>query len=98
QQDGSRVVVDDERGLRAGEGAEVLSEQGIAVAAPAGHQVELQVRGVARRPDERRDRLLGERGAAEVRVQDDAARVDDPYEAVGRGGPEARSHPAQDLL
>ena len=54
QEHGGRVVVDDERGLGAGERAQVVGDERVAVAAPAGGEVELEVDGAARGRDDRR--------------------------------------------
>ena len=62
QQDGGGVVVDDERRLGAGERAQIVGDQVVAVAAPAGVEVELEVDGLAARAvDKRVDRRVGER-------------------------------------
>ena len=74
QQHRGGVVVDREGGLGAGEVAEQRLEVGIALAAPAGPEVELEVGG-AGRLGHRRQRLRRQRGAAEIGVQHRAGQV-----------------------
>ena len=80
EQHGGGVVVGDQGGLGAGQGAQQFLGLPAAPAALAGPEVHLQV-GVARcdLPDGL-DGLGGERGAAQVRVDDDPGRVDDALE------------------
>ena len=76
QEDGGRAVVDDGRGLGAQEVAQARSGVGLAVAALAAREVELQVRvGRSDLRDPGR-RFPREGSAAEVRVDDDAGRVE----------------------
>ena len=74
------VVVDDERRLGAGQPTQDVRDVILPRPARAGAQVVLEVRVAARDLVDPRDRLLGERSAAEVRVHDHAGRVEDAPE------------------
>jgi hypothetical protein len=80
EQHGGGVVVHHQPGLGARERAQILRDERVPVAPLAGEEVDLQVGRVPCRGDDRRDRLLGERGPAEVRVQHDTGRVHDAPE------------------
>jgi hypothetical protein len=75
EQQRGRVVVDDDRRLRSREPAQQRRQVVLARAARAGGEVVLEVR-VAARGRDALERRRGERGAAEVRVHDDAGRVE----------------------
>ena len=78
EQDRGRVVVHDERGLRARQAAQDAGDVILPRAAAAGGHVVLQVRVAARDLAHAVERSLGERRAPEVRVHDHAGGVDDP--------------------
>jgi hypothetical protein len=81
EQDGARIVVDDQRGLRAGQPAQ--DRRDVVLPRPAGAlgEVVLEVGVAARGVDDPRERLLCERRPAEVRVDDDARRVEHTLQA-----------------
>ena len=76
QQHRRRAVVDDERVLGAGQRREELGDVLVPRAAPPRIEPVLEVRVAARDRGHARDRVLGQRRAPEVRVQDDAGRVE----------------------
>ncbi len=71
------VVVDDERRLRARQPPQDRRDVVLPRAARAGVEVVLEVRVAAAGLDDARERLLRERRAPEIRVDDDARRVED---------------------
>ena len=75
QQQGGRVVVDAQPGLRAGHLTQQRLQPRRARAASAGLEIELQVDGAASRLGRSPDRFRGHRRAAEIGVHDDAGRV-----------------------
>ncbi len=75
------VVVHDERRLGAGQPPENRGDVILPRAARAVAQVELEVRVAPRNLDDLRERLGGERRAAEIRVHDHAGRIEDAAEA-----------------
>ena len=97
EQQGGRVVVDDERGLGAGQPPQRGRHVILPRAARARRDVVLEV-GVAAadllQPLERR---AGKRRAAEVRVQDDAGRVQDAPEARARCRLDLRERPLDEV-
>ena len=79
QQHGGGVVVDDGRGLGAGQFARAGRDVVVALAAPAGRRGRIPARtasGASRRPAAC-DRFLGKHGAAEIGVQHGAGEVED---------------------
>ena len=76
EQHGRGVVVDDERRLGAGQPPQDRRAVILPRAALAGVEVVLEVRVAAPHLDDALERLLGERRPAEVRVDDDAGRVE----------------------
>ena len=76
EQDRRGVVVDDERSLAAGQPVEDLRDVILARASGALVKVVLEVRVAASGLNHPLERLLGERRAAEVRVDDDTCRVE----------------------
>ena len=84
------VVVDDERRLGAGQPAQDRGHVILARAALAAREVVLEVRVAARRLGHARERRLGERRAAEVRVDDHAGRVQHAAAGSARGRRAAR--------
>src|SRR5438067_3636825 len=89
EQDGGRVVVDDECGLASEKRGQQAPDQAGTFAALARLEVELEV-AVAGREPEGVHRRLRERRAAEVGVEDDAARVDDAAQPRRDAGAEPR--------
>jgi hypothetical protein len=82
-----RVVVDDERGLRAGQAAQHAGEVGLTRAAAAAVEVVLKVRVGAADLQQPGQGRPSERRPAEVRVDDHARRVEDaakPWLCRGR--------------
>src|SRR5581483_4653417 len=75
------VVVDDERRLRSGQSADERGEMVLPRPALAALEVELEVGVAARCLVHPRESFGSERGPAEVRVQDDARRVQNAPEA-----------------
>ena len=90
EQHRGRVVVDDERGLCAGEAPQESGEVVLARAARAGRQVVLEVGVAGAHLADALERRLGERRSAEVRVHDHARRVRDATQAGVPGGGELR--------
>ena len=92
------IVVDGERRLGAGQPLEPARDMVVALAAAAGLEIVFERRGLAHRLDRRRDRLLGQRRAAEIGVQHGAGQVEDaalrgprqPRERGGAVGDDAR--------
>ena len=76
QEDRGGVVIDHGRGLGAGQLGDQRGDEVVAVAASARFEVVFERAGVARGLDHRGDRLLGQRGAAEVGVQHGAGEVE----------------------
>ena len=76
QQHGGGIVVDDAGVFRAGEFAHQTAHVIIALAARGAADVEFEIGGMAHRGDDGFDGFLGERGAAEVRVQHGAREVE----------------------
>ena len=76
EQERGRVVVDDERGLGAGEPAQQRREVVLARAARAAREVVLEVRVAGRPRATRSSAACGQRRAAEVRVHEHARRVE----------------------
>ena len=72
------VVVDDERGFRAGQAAQDAGDVVLPGAAAAGGNVVLEVRVAAPDLAYPVERSLGQRRAAEIRVHDHTGGVDDP--------------------
>ena len=91
------VVVDDERGLRAGEAAQDRRDVVLARAARAAGDVVLEVRVAAPDLDDTGERLLGERRAPEVRVDDHAGRVEHAAEARRPCGTELLPQPCREV-
>ncbi len=85
------VVVDRKRGLAAEQSLQQVRHQRSALAPSAAGEVQLEV-AVPRRDRQRFHGRLGERGAAEVGVQDHARRVDDAPQAWGDAGREPRGY------
>ena len=77
QEDRCRVVVDQGRGLGAGQLAQQGLDDVVAVAASAALQVVFQRAGVARGGDQRRDRFIRQGRAAQVGMQHGAGEVVD---------------------
>jgi hypothetical protein len=78
EQHSRRVVVHDERGVGAGQPPQDRRDVVLARAARSGREVVLEVRVATRRLPHVLERGVGERRAAEVRVDDDAGRVQHP--------------------
>ena len=76
EQHGGGVVVDDERGLGAGQPPEELREVILARAALAALEVVLEVRVARADLDDARERGVRERRAPEIRVHENAGRVE----------------------
>ncbi|HEY3542839.1 MAG TPA: hypothetical protein VGK79_09865 [Gaiellaceae bacterium] len=83
QQQRGRVVVDDERRLRAGQPAQQRGGVILPGAAGAAGEVELEIGVAACGLDDLRERLLGERRPAQVRVHEHARRVEHAPERRG---------------
>src|SRR6266566_7695971 len=81
EKDGGGVVVDDQRSLGAGQPAQDRRDVVLAGAAGAFGEVVLEVRVAAADLDDPREGLLGERRAAEIRVDDHARRVEHASQA-----------------
>ena len=92
-----RVVVDDERGLGAGQPAQDRGDVVLARAARAGVEVVLEVRVAAADLAHALERRLGERRPAEVRVHDHAGRVEDAPQAGARARRRAPRAPARQV-
>ncbi len=86
QQQGGRIVVDDMGRLGPGEQRELGGEPAQARAATTGLEVELEARVALCGPGDSGPGRGGERGAAQVGVQQDAGGVQDPSR-MGRGQP-----------
>ena len=86
EQDRGGVVVDDEGGLRTREPAEELGDVVLARAAAALGEVVLEVRVARGDLDDTVERRGRKRRAAEIRVDDDAGRVQDAAQARGTRG------------
>ena len=93
QQRRARAVVDRERRLGAGQLAQQRLHVGVARAAGAGLEVQLEVRVAGRGARDGLARLGPERGAAEVRVHDHAGRVEDALERRRGRGPRPLTRP-----
>jgi hypothetical protein len=78
EQHGRRVVVDDERCLRAGEPAERVGDMVLPRAPAARGEVELEVRVRPADIDRARERGRGQRRAPEIRVDDHSRCVQHP--------------------
>jgi hypothetical protein len=91
QEDRRGVVVDDERGLRTGQLAEQRSDVVLARPARAFVQVVFEVGVAGRRLAHALERLLGQRRATEVRVDDDTCRVEDAPQSRRRDHPGQRN-------
>ena len=76
EQNRGRVVVDDRRILRPAELAQQAADQDVALAAPAGVEIELERNRLSHRSDRGLDRRVGERRAPEIGVQHDAGQVE----------------------
>jgi hypothetical protein len=92
-----RVVVHDERRLRAREPADETVEMILPRSALAAHEIELEIRVAARSFEHACERLGRERGAAEVRVDDDAGGVEDAPEAGRARRPELARQPQREV-
>ncbi len=89
----SRRVVHHERVLRPGETSQSLPAMGRAMSARSRGEVVLEVGIPGGRGDCRIDRCTGQRGATEVRVQDDAGSIEHGAEP----GPPRVVHPGRDI-
>jgi hypothetical protein len=90
QQHRRRIVVDHRAVLRAGQLAQEIAQDIVAVAAPAGAKIVLERDGMAHRISSRRDCRLGHHGATQVGVQHSAGEIVDGLEARGVRRVEAR--------
>src|SRR5579871_6148489 len=84
EEDGGGAVVDDDSRFGAGEAFEELRGVNIALAAGAHFEVVLEIRILRGGAAEFFDGGFGERGAAEVGVEDDAGGVDHGLERLGK--------------
>ena len=75
EQHGGRIVVDDSGGLRAGDGAQQVFDERIAVAPTARGQVVFEVVGRGHHQKQALQRRIGQHGATEVGVDDRAGQV-----------------------
>ena len=94
QQHRGGIVVDDRRILRAGQLAEKITHEIIALAATASSQIELQRNRVAHRDHRRFDRGLGDDRPAQIRMQHGPRKVEDGAEVRSRLIFKARGHAA----
>ena len=97
EQDGGGVVVDDERGLGAGQAAQDRGRVHLARAARAGVEVVLEVRPAAADLEHALERLGRERRPAEVRVHDHAGRVEDAAQPRAARGGELLAQPRRQI-
>ena len=97
EEDCGGVVVDDEGGLRACQPAQHRRDVVLARASRALGQVVLEVRVAARDLGDPLDRLLGERGAAEIRVDDDSRRVEHALEPWPPGIVQLLAQPRREI-
>ena len=86
QQHRGGVVVDHRRGLGAGERGEQFLDNAVAVAAPAGLEVVLEVVGAGHHRHEMGHRRIGQQGAAEVGVDDRAREIEHRAQPWRQGG------------
>src|ERR1700722_2719142 len=84
KQHGGGAIVDDDGGFGAGEALEKLTGMNVAFAARAGFEIVFEI-GILRCGAAKfLDGGFGERGAAEIGVEDDAGGVDDGLERLGK--------------
>ena len=92
QQDGRSVVVDDGRGLRAGQELQPVLDDAFPVPPPTAFEIVLEGDGRRRHRHGAAQRLLAEQRAPEVRVDDRAGQVEDAPVAVPDVPCEPRFH------
>ena len=94
EHDRGGVVVDDGRGLGAGQRANLVLDERVAVAAAAGLEIVFKVDGGSRRHLDRLDRGLGQNRAPEIRMQHDSGGIDDwrKHRLIGGDGARGRDH------
>ncbi len=98
QQHRGGIVVDDRRILSAGQLAEEITHEIIALAAAASSQIELKRNRVAHRDRRRFDRGLGDDRPAQIRMQHGPREVEDGAEVRSRLIFKTRGHAAREIV
>ena len=84
EHDRRRIVVDHDGGFGTGQIAEHILDKGVPAAACAGLHVELKIAVAAGRQRHGLSRIFGQNGPAQIRVDDNARRVQNPLEIRGK--------------